>query len=127
MPLNSKYTVMLIDDSSTNNILYESILIDEGYDVIVCEDAKIALKRLQKDTPNLIILDLMMPGMDGFNFLEKKKEISTAVKIPVIMLTARIERESERKAFELGVLAYMIKPVGINEITEKVKKILTLS
>lgn len=117
---------MLIDDSSTNNILYESILLDEGYEVIICEDAKIALKRLQKDIPDLIILDLMMPGMDGFHFLEKKKELVAVVNVPVIMLTARMDRDSEHKAYELGVLAYMVKPVGITEITEKVKKILSV-
>jgi DNA-binding response OmpR family regulator len=114
---------MLIDDSSTNNILYESILLDEGYEVIICEDAKIALKRLQKDIPDLIILDLMMPGIDGFHFLEKKKEMPGIVDVPVIMLTARVDRESELKAYELGVVGYMVKPVGIAEITEKLKKI----
>ncbi len=123
MSQKNKHSIMLIDDSSTNNILYESILMDEGYEVFICEDAKTALKRLQKDIPDLIILDLMMPGMDGFHFLEKKKEIKAAANIPVIMLTAKMDKESERKAFELGVLAYMIKPIGISEITEKIKKI----
>lgn len=122
----NKHTIMLIDDSSTNNILYESILMDEGYDVIICEDAKIALKKLQKVIPDLIILDLMMPGMDGFHFLEKKREMKTVSNVPVIMLTARMDQESERKAFELGVLAYMVKPIGILEITDKIKKIFTV-
>ena len=114
---------MLIDDSSTNNILYESILLDEGYNVIICEDARIALTRLQKDIPDLIILDLMMPGIDGFNFLEKRKMMPAVLDIPVLMLTARVDKESERKAYELGVVGYMVKPVGISEITEKLKKI----
>lgn len=123
MSESTKRIIMLIDDSSTNNILYESILLDEGYEVIICEDAKIALKRLQKDIPDLIILDLMMPGIDGFHFLEKKKEMPGIVDVPVIMLTARVDRESELKAYELGVVGYMVKPVGIAEITEKLKKI----
>jgi len=119
-----KHKIMLIDDSSTNNILYESILLDEGYDVIVCEDPKFALKRLQKEIPHLIILDLMMPGMDGFHFLEKKKEIEGAANIPVVMLTARMDIESEQKALSMGVMEYIIKPVGINEITELLSKVL---
>jgi CheY-like chemotaxis protein len=123
MSENTKRTIMLIDDSSTNNILYESILLDEGYDVIICEDAKIALSRLQKDIPDLIILDLMMPGIDGFNFLEKKKMMPAILDVPVLMLTARVDKDSERKAYELGVVGYMVKPVGITEITEKLKKI----
>jgi CheY-like chemotaxis protein len=123
MSENIKRTIMLIDDSSTNNILYESILLDEGYDVIICEDARIALAKLQKDIPDLIILDLMMPGIDGFNFLEKKKMMPNILDVPVLMLTARVDKESERKAYELGVVGYMVKPVGISEITEKLKKI----
>jgi response regulator RpfG family c-di-GMP phosphodiesterase len=123
MSEDKKRTIMLIDDSSTNNILYESILIDEGYDVVACEDAKIALKKLQNDVPDLIILDLMMPGIDGFNFLEKKKEIIELQNVPVLMLTARVDRESEQKAYDLGVIGYMVKPIGIAEITEKIKKI----
>jgi two-component system NtrC family sensor kinase len=120
-----KYKIMLIDDSSTNNILYESILLDEGYDVIICEDPKLALKRIQKELPHLIILDLMMPGMDGFHFLEKKNEIAGATNIPVVMLTARIDHESEQKALKMGVLEYIVKPVGINEFTEILSKILS--
>ena len=119
-------TIMLIDDSSTNNILYESILLDEGYDVIVCEDAKTALKILPQNVPDLIILDLMMPGMDGFQFIKKKNEIKIAAKVPVIMLTARVDTISEQKAYEMGVVEYIIKPVGIAEITEKVKKCLSI-
>ena len=115
---------MLIDDSSTNNLLYENILSEEGYDIIVCEGAASALKRMEKDIPDLILLDLMMPGMDGFSFIEKKNSNEKWHKIPVLMLTARIDSQSEDKAYKMGVLEYLIKPVGITEITAKIKKIL---
>jgi DNA-binding response OmpR family regulator len=127
MSENRKYKIMLIDDSSTNNILYESILLDEGYDVVVCEDGKSALKILSKDLPDLIMLDLMMPGMDGLHFLEKMKEVNTKKELPIIMLTAHAEHESQEKAFQLGVREYIVKPAGILEITEKVKKLLSNS
>lgn len=120
----NKQTVMLVDDSSTNNILYESILTDEGYDVIICTDAKVALKRLQKDIPDLIMLDLMMPGMDGLDFMATLKEATEIPSIPIIMLTASNDKNSEAKALAMGVAAYLNKPVGINEISEKVKYIL---
>jgi response regulator RpfG family c-di-GMP phosphodiesterase len=124
METKSKPVIMLIDDSSTNNILYESILSDEGYEIIICEGAASALKRLEKDVPDLILLDLMMPGMDGFSFIEKKNQNSKWQHIPVLMLTARIDSQSEDKAYKMGVLEYLIKPIGISEITEKIKKIL---
>lgn len=118
---------MLIDDSSTNNILYENILSDEGYKVIVCESAKEALKNLQKEIPNLIILDLMMPGMDGFDFIQKKNEMESARDIPIIMLTANISGDMEYKAKKMGVAFFLNKPLGISEIIEKVEQALKLA
>ncbi|MGC8824577.1 MAG: response regulator [Bacteroidales bacterium] len=119
--------IMLIDDSSTNNLLYTSILSDEGYEVVVCEQAKSALKSLQKEKPNLIILDLMMPGMDGFDLLQSMKAQAELANIPVIMLTANASEESEKRARSLGVKAFLSKPAGIKDIIEAVKDVLCYS
>ncbi len=119
-----KPKIMLIDDSSTNNLLYSSILSDEGYEVIVCDNAKSALKNIEKEKPSLIILDLMMPGMDGFDLIENLKKNTRLSSIPIIMLTANATVESEKKALSLGVKAFMSKPIGIKEITEAVKEVL---
>lgn len=116
--------IMLIDDSSTNNILYSSILNDEGYDVVVYDNAKTALKQLSKEKPALIILDLMMPGMDGFDFLEDMQKNPNISSVPVIMLTANASKDSEIRARALGVKAFLTKPVGIKEITTAVKEAL---
>lgn len=124
MTNNGKHTIMLVDDSSTNNLLYQNIFETEGYNVIVCDDAKTALKKLQKSIPGVIILDLMMPDMDGLDFYECIKKEPTTAHIPVIMLTAKVDRESEKRAKAMGVYDYLIKPVGITVITEKIAKIL---
>jgi putative two-component system response regulator len=125
MKADKKNIIMLVDDSSTNNLLYESIFESEGYDVIICEDGKSALKKLNsKDKPDLILLDLMMPGLDGFSVLEKIYSNPENKNIPIIMLTAKVDIESEKKAYKLGVTDYIIKPIGINEITEEIKLIL---
>jgi DNA-binding response OmpR family regulator len=120
-----KGKVMLIDDSTTNNLLYENILDSEGYEVFVCDDAKMGLQKLKKEHPDLILLDLMMPRMDGFNFMEKLHEEPDINDIPVIILTAREDRLSEKRAYELGAKDYLIKPVGITEILEKIEKIIS--
>jgi len=118
--------IMLVDDSSTNNLLYESIFESEGYDVIVCDSGRTALKKLtQKERPNIVLLDLMMPGIDGFDVLEKIKSNPDTKEIPVIILTAKVDAESESKAFELGAVDYIIKPIGIYEITEEIRAILS--
>jgi DNA-binding response OmpR family regulator len=121
----SKRKIMLIDDSTTNNILYENILDAEGYEVIVCDDAKLGLDTLKKEAPDLIILDLMMPKMDGFDFLELMHSDVSIKNIPVIMVTAKVDKATEKKAYEMGVKSFMNKPLGIDEITTKVNEILT--
>ena len=120
----NKYCIMIVDDSSTNNILYESILTDEGYDIIVSEDSKLALNRIKKEIPDLLLLDLMMPGMDGFHFLQEKNIDKAIRNIPVVMVTANADKESELRAYELGVKKFLVKPVGILEIIHTVKEIL---
>jgi DNA-binding response OmpR family regulator len=125
MKQDSKGIVMLIDDSSTNNLLYESILETEGFGVIVCDSVKMALKKLSQLHPDLIILDLMMPGLDGFDFMDKRKELTGTENIPVIMLTARIDQNSERKAYDMGVADYINKPVGIHEIVDRIDRVLS--
>lgn len=120
----NKYRIMIVDDSSTNNILYESILADEGYDILVSEDSKAALNRLKKELPDLLLLDLMMPGMDGFHFMQEKNTDKSIKNIPVVMVTAKADKESEQKAYDLGVKRYLTKPVGIMEIVQTVKEVL---
>jgi DNA-binding response OmpR family regulator len=120
-----KRKIMLIDDSTTNNLLYENILDSEGYEVVVCDDARLGLKKLKKEQPDLILLDLMMPRMDGFNFMEKMHSELDIKNIPVIILTAREDRSSEKRAYELGAKDYLIKPIGIAEILAKIDKILS--
>lgn len=116
--------IMLIDDSSTNNLLYESILQDEGYEVVVCDNPGLALKKIKEEMPSLILLDLMMPGLDGFNLMEKKNSDKLIASIPVIMLTAKADYESEVRAKSLGIKDFFAKPIGIKEITDAVKEYL---
>jgi len=72
------------------------------------------LTKLQNFIPDLIVLDIVMPGMDGFRFLEKKRKLKSAAQIPVIILTSKIGYESEQHAQELGAVDYLVKPVSIN-------------
>lgn len=126
MTPTEKVKIMLVDDSSTNNLLYESIFESEGYEVVVCDSGRNALKKISaKERPDIILLDLMMPGIDGFDVLIKLKENPETQNIPVIILTAKVDTESESKAFELGAIDYIIKPIGIYEITEEIRAILS--
>ena len=73
--MTEKKKIMLIDDSSTNNILYESILSEEGFEVTVVSNPLLAIQSIKSEKPDLIILDLRMPVLDGFQIMEKFKVI----------------------------------------------------
>ena len=120
-------TILIIDDSSTNNLLFQSILEENGFDVIVSTSGKSGLSALQKNKTDLVLLDVMMPGLDGFDVLKKIKEDDNNQSIPVLMLTAKKDSESMKKALDLGAADYLIKPVGIKEIVEKIRKVLNIS
>ncbi|HOT14409.1 MAG TPA: response regulator [Bacteroidales bacterium] len=117
-----KKKIMLIDDSSTNNILYESILSEEGFEVTVVSNPLLAIQNIKSEKPDLIILDLRMPVLDGFQIMEKirgDKEISS---IPIIVLSAENSREAEKKSYDLGAALYLSKPIGIDDIIQIVSK-----
>lgn len=120
-------TILIIDDSSTNNLLFQSILEENGFDVIVSTTGKAGLAAMQKNKADLVLLDVMMPGLDGFDVLKKIKEDEKNQSVPVLMLTAKKDSESMKKALDLGATDYLIKPVGIKEIVEKIRKVLNIS
>ena len=118
--------VLIIDDSLTNNVLIENILKSEGLESLVAYSGKEALKFLKQEKPSLILLDIMMPEMDGFMFLEqiKKHKLND---IPVIIITAKDDIECIDRAKNAGVENFILKPVDINKVIKSVKKHLALN
>ena len=100
-------TIMVVDDDAVIVKMLERILRLEGYDVITAGDGKAALLLLEKAKPDLVILDIMMPGLDGVQVLKLMRERSN---VPVIMLTARDEDFSIKQTLELGADDYVKKP-----------------
>lgn len=119
-------TILIVDDSSTNNLLFQSIFEENGFDVIVSTSGKAGLSALDKNKADLVLLDVMMPGLDGFDVLKTIKEDEKNRSLPVLMLTAKKDSESMKKALDMGATDYLIKPVGIKEIVEKIKKVLNI-
>lgn len=113
-------TIMVIDDSSTNNLLLEAVFESEKYSVIAAEDAISAMTMLQHYKPDLIVLDIMMPGVNGFELLEQLKEKEETKEIPVIILTAKQDGESKKRALDLGAIDYFVKPIDKKELLYKV-------
>jgi putative two-component system response regulator len=114
-------TVLIVDDSS-DNIMLMSRLLKDNYRTIIATNGEKALKLASSDEPpDLILLDIVMPGMDGYEVCRRLKEDPKTVKIPVIFLTAKSDVENEKKGFELGAVDYITKPISAPIVLARIK------
>jgi CheY-like chemotaxis protein len=124
---NTGSKIMVIDDSATNNFLLDAIFKIEGYQVMIAFSAGEALQQLSKELPNLIILDILMPKVDGFEFLKIIKSDDRFNEIPVIVISAVKEPENLQKVKDLGVQEFVPKPIDINALLKLISEILNTS
>lgn len=113
-------TVLVVDDEKEIRKIIGTYLLQEGIVVLEAEDGYEALKAFDNEKIDLIILDVMMPKMDGWQVC---KEIRKQSKVPIIMLTARGEEYDKLFGFELGVDDYVVKPFSPRELTARVKAV----
>ena len=110
--------IMVVDDEQTILRLLSRTLEPEGYGVIVADNGETALTLLEEHTPDLVILDIMMPGLDGLQVLNLIRQRSS---VPVIMLTARREVTTVRDALLLGADDYVRKPLHPQELLARIR------
>jgi DNA-binding response OmpR family regulator len=113
--------IMVVDDKPELRTLLKSYLTQEGFDVAVASDGREALFVARREKPDLIILDLMMPEMSGYDFL---RAYSREADTPVIILTARLEENDKVLGLELGADDYVTKPFSPRELTARVRAVL---
>jgi DNA-binding response OmpR family regulator len=114
-------TILVVDDEPHLVDLIRLTLEREGYQVIDAENGYKALARLREEMPDLVVLDVMMPEMDG---LETLKEIRAASNVPVIMLTVRANEQDKVRGLELGADDYIAKPFSHRELVQRIKAVL---
>lgn len=113
--------ILTIDDDKTLLRFLGEYLEGEGFEVVSSERAAKALKLFYSERPDLIVLDLMMPGMDGWEFCARVRELADT---PVIMLTAKTSEADKLRGFRLGVDDYVTKPFSLAELGARVKAVL---
>jgi DNA-binding response OmpR family regulator len=116
--MNDRQRIMVVDDDQEMLKLLNRTLELEGFDAIVAADGDSALTLLEKIEPDLVILDIVMPGLDGFQTLELIREQSN---VPIIVLTARNEVESLQRALFLGADDYIKKPFGTQSFVARIR------
>ncbi len=116
--------VLVIEDEQVVRQLVNRLLTGEGYEVIEASYGQAGYQMAISEKPNIIMLDLMMPVMDGFEVLRKLKSNPETKRIPVIILTAKIDAESERRCMRSGAVDYIKKPWGPGEIGDRIAMVL---
>ncbi len=118
---NERPLIMIIDDNNENIQVLGNILEQNGYDTAVFLDGKSAIKFASTENPSLILLDIMMPEMDGYEVCKKLKSNMATMSIPIIFITAKVESEDIIKGFDLGAVDYITKPFNSRELLARVK------
>ena len=116
-----KNTILVVDDNTNNLKVLAGVLKDKGYDFRLAKSGKLALAILEKTKPDLILLDIQMPEMDGFETCKMIKQVEANEKIPIIYLTANTDSESIKKAFNSGGVDYVTKPFNSDELLARIK------
>ncbi|MDR2183285.1 MAG: response regulator transcription factor [Clostridiales bacterium] len=110
--------ILIVDDEKNIVDIVAFNLHKEGYEVIVARDGEKCLEAFDKEMPDLVVLDIMMPKMDGFEVCRKIREKS---QVPIIMLTARAEEVDKVLGLELGADDYVVKPFGVRELLARIR------
>lgn len=119
---NSKLAeILVVDDTPANVCLLAEILLSEGYQVLEAYDGETALEILNDHQPDLVLLDIMMPGLDGFDVCRRLKQNSRSAQIPIIFLSALHETFDKVKAFNAGGVDYITKPFEILEVLTRIE------
>jgi len=116
--------ILLVEDTLHLSEEIEDILRLEGYLVTIAHNAIRALEILPKANPDLIITDLLMPGMDGFAFIQKVRSIATFQSIPIIILSAKTSNDDKIRGKEVGADAFIRKPCKAHELITSINTLL---
>ncbi len=121
-----EYNVLIVDDVTENIQVAMNILKEENYDFSFAKNGEDALKLMQKDEFDIVLLDIMMPGLDGYEVCRRMKQDEKLQNIPVIFLTAKADSDSMVEGFAVGGVDYIIKPFHANELLARTRTHLEL-
>ena len=123
----SKGKILVVDDENYILHILDFSLGAEGYEVITAEDGEEAVRKTRDERPDLVVLDVMMPKMDGYETCKRLKEEEATRNIPVILLSAKGRTMDQNKGFEVGADDYITKPFSPRKLIEKIGTVLDRS
>ena len=120
-------SILIVEDEQDIRELLEFTFLRAGYDVIAAETAEIALQKIDIKLPDMIVVDWMLPGMDGIDLAKRLRRDELTADLPIVMLTARGEEADKLKSFAGGIDDYITKPFSPRELLARVKALLRRS
>ena len=122
--MGEKPRILLVDDEPSIVKMVGKRLEIEGFEVVIAMDGQDALAKAHTENPQLIVLDLMLPKLNGYEVCTMLKQDTRYQKIPIIIFTAKTQEKDEKMALECGANAYMRKPFRAQELTEKIRSLI---
>ena len=119
---NNQKTVLLVEDNEDNLVVYRTILEHVGFKVIEARDGEEGVNRAKQYMPNLILMDISIPKMDGWEATQRLKSDQATKNIPIIALTAHALEEDRQKALQAGCDGYLAKPVEPRRVVQEVER-----
>jgi two-component system, cell cycle response regulator DivK len=121
---NDKTTILYVEDNPDNRLLVRRILMSENYAVLEAVNAADALNILKNARPDLILMDINMPDMDGYTLTARIKAMPGFERVPILALTANVMRGDKEKTLEAGCDGYIQKPLDIDQLIREVERFL---
>jgi diguanylate cyclase len=125
--MSEKSTILIVDDETVSRYTVEVLLAAEGYNLVFAENGEEALKKAAESVPDLMLLDVMMPGMDGFEVCQRLRTNPRLAELPIVMVTALDDRDSRLRGIESGADDFMSKPFDRAELRARVRTITRLN
>src|SRR5215211_6838588 len=120
----NKGTILYVEDNPDNRLLVKRILLSEDYALVEAMDAAEALAVLETTHPDLILMDINMPGVDGYTLTAKIKALPGFERVPILAVTANVMRGDKEKTLEAGCDGYIQKPLDIDQLIREVERFL---
>jgi two-component system, cell cycle response regulator DivK len=120
-------TILYVEDNPENRLLVRRVLLAEGYAVLEADSAATAIEVVRRQTPDLILMDINMPNVDGLTLTARLKTLPGLAKTPIIALTANVMKGDRERTLDAGCDGYIQKPVDVDMLSQQINRFLVMA